>query len=516
MYLDHFGLREAPFRITPHTEFFFAGGNRGSTLDALVYAITHDEGIVKVTGEVGSGKTMLCRVLMERLPDSVETIFLANPSLSRDEILFTLADELQVNLATNRINAVMRALQEHLIDLYAQGRQVVVLIDEAHAMPAETLEEIRLLSNLESNRHKLLQIVLFGQPELNDVLNRNEMRQLKERITHNFSLEPLVRSDVAQYVSFRMRAAGYKGPDVFSPAALKRIAAASLGLTRRINILCDKALLAAFAGNTHLITPSHVKAAIRDAEFRSAGFPSTAQWLGWSATAILIAGAGLTYYRFNEPEAGAMATSSAQTVLAATPAEDSAKSLQTSLPPAASPEAGAATTNNAAVAAISAPTATPATTPAAPSSEATVAKPIPGPTSADSVDTPAKNAMPDPIQATPDAKRKTLDMGPLTRKRFDDTLKWLDSAEDSRWFIQLLSTDADSARDVEGFLANASRLADPESIRVYKVERKEGDRLGVIYGDYPSRAAASQALQQLPAALRVYGPHPRQVRRLRN
>ncbi|MCB1893329.1 MAG: AAA family ATPase, partial [Rhodocyclaceae bacterium] len=270
MYLEHFGLNEAPFRITPHTDFFFQGANRGATLEALLYAITHDEGIVKVSGEVGSGKTMLCRVLMERLPDSVETIFLANPSLSRDEILFTLADELQVNLATNRINAVMRALQEHLIDLYAQGRQVVVLIDEAHAMPAETLEEIRLLSNLESNRHKLLQIVLFGQPELNDVLNRNEMRQLKERITHNFSLEPLVRSDVAQYVSFRMRAAGYKGPDVFSPAALKRIAAASLGLTRRINILCDKALLAAFAGNTHLITPSHVKAAIRDAEFRSA------------------------------------------------------------------------------------------------------------------------------------------------------------------------------------------------------------------------------------------------------
>ncbi|OQY75212.1 MAG: hypothetical protein B6D47_01670, partial [Rhodocyclaceae bacterium UTPRO2] len=233
MYLEHFGLSEAPFRITPHTDFFFEGANRGATLEALLYAITHDEGIVKVSGEVGSGKTMLCRVLIERLPKNVETIHLANPSLSRDEILFTLADELQVNLATNRVSAVMRALQEHLIDLYAQGRQVVVLIDEAHAMPAETLEEIRLLSNLESNRHKLLQIVLFGQPELNEVLGRTEMRQLKERITHNFTLEPLVRSDVAQYIGFRMRAAGYRGPDVFSPAALKLISAASLGRTRR-------------------------------------------------------------------------------------------------------------------------------------------------------------------------------------------------------------------------------------------------------------------------------------------
>ena len=207
MYLEHFGLTEAPFRITPHTDFFFEGANRGATLEALLYAITHDEGIVKVSGEVGSGKTMLCRVLMERLPQNVVTIHLANPSLSREEILFALADELQVNLATNRVSAVLRALQEHLIDLYAQGRQVVVLIDEAHAMPAETLEEIRLLSNLESNRHKLLQIVLFGQPELNDILNRNEMRQLKERITHNFTLEPLVRADIAQYISFRMRAA---------------------------------------------------------------------------------------------------------------------------------------------------------------------------------------------------------------------------------------------------------------------------------------------------------------------
>jgi hypothetical protein len=162
---------------------------------------------------------------------------------------------------------------------------VVVLIDEAHAMPAETLEEIRLLSNLESNRHKLLQIVLFGQPELNEVLNRTEMRQLKERITHNFTLEPLVRADVAQYINFRMRTAGYKGPDLFSPSALKRIASASLGLTRRINILCDKALLAAFAGNTHQITVAHVKAAIRDAEPRPPWrAPDLAvRWRPWSS-----------------------------------------------------------------------------------------------------------------------------------------------------------------------------------------------------------------------------------------
>ena len=196
MYLSHFGLNEAPFRITPHTEFFFAGANRGATLEALLYAITHDEGIVKVTGEVGSGKTMLCRVLVERLPKNVETIYLANPSLSRDEILHAIADDLQLDSRGERRDVLLRSLQERLIKLYAAGRRVVVLIDEAHAMPIETLEEIRLLSNLESNRHKLLQIVLFGQPELDEHLALPNMRQLNERITHSFKLEPLVRSDV--------------------------------------------------------------------------------------------------------------------------------------------------------------------------------------------------------------------------------------------------------------------------------------------------------------------------------
>src|SRR6267154_89391 len=208
MYLDHFGLKEPPFRITPHTDFFFQGANRGATLEALLYAITHDEGIVKVSGEVGSGKTMLCRVLMERLPATVETIYLANPSLSRDEILFAIGDELKLQLEKGP--RILRALQEHLIRLFGEGRRVVVLIDEAHAMPDETLEEIRLLSNLESNRHKLLQIVLFGQPELDEHLDTAGMRQLRERITQSFQLEPLVRSDIENYVDFRMRAAGYR------------------------------------------------------------------------------------------------------------------------------------------------------------------------------------------------------------------------------------------------------------------------------------------------------------------
>ena len=220
LYLEHFGLDEPPFRITPHTDFFFDGADRGATLDALLYAILQDEGIVKVSGEVGSGKTMLCRVLMERLPEHVEIVYLANPSLARDEILRAIADDLKVEFSEGRITVALRELEECLIALYAKGRRVVILIDEAHAMPEETLEQVRLLSNLESNRHKLLQIVLFGQTELETVLDKISMRQLKDRITHSFRMRPLSEQEVGTYISFRMRAAGYRGPNVFSGRAV--------------------------------------------------------------------------------------------------------------------------------------------------------------------------------------------------------------------------------------------------------------------------------------------------------
>jgi type II secretory pathway predicted ATPase ExeA len=267
LYLDHFGLKEPPFRITPHTDFFFDGADRGATLEALIYAVLHDEGIVKVSGEVGSGKTMLCRVLMERLPAHVDTIYLATPSLAREDILHAIGDELRLELSAKRTPVALREVQEHLISRYGEGRRVVILIDEAHVMPDETLEEVRLLSNLESNRHKLLQIVLFGQPELDETLAKPSLRQLRDRVTHAFRMRPLSSAEVSKYLSFRMRAAGYRGPDVFAPRAVSLIAGAADGLTRRINILADKALLSAFTENGHAVTPRHVRAAVHDSEF---------------------------------------------------------------------------------------------------------------------------------------------------------------------------------------------------------------------------------------------------------
>jgi type II secretory pathway predicted ATPase ExeA len=271
MYLEHFGLSEAPFSITPHTGFFFAGARRGATLEALIYAIMHDEGIVKVSGEVGSGKTMLCRMLLAQLPEDAETVYLATPSLSRDDILYAIAAELKVELPGSRTHQAMHALQARLLEIYASGRRVVVIIDEAHAMPAETLEEIRLLSNLESDRHKLLHIVLFGQPELDERLGEKDMRQLKDRITHHFALEPLHREVIGDYLAFRLRAAGYRGPDLFTPRAVRLIAHASQGLSRRINVLADKSLLAAFSMGKHLVDAGEARAAIRDARFSPMG-----------------------------------------------------------------------------------------------------------------------------------------------------------------------------------------------------------------------------------------------------
>ena len=268
MYYAHFGLKEPPFKITPNTEVFYTGGNRGAVLQALIYAINSGEGIVKVVGEVGSGKTMLCRMLQTMLPEKVESIYLANPSVAPEDILHAIAFELQLKLPKNADRLkVMQVLQTHLLARHAASKQVVIFVEEAQGMPLATLEEIRLLSNLETKHDKLLQIVLFGQPELDENLNQVNIRQLRERITHSFNLSPLKQQEVGEYLIFRLRGAGYFGPHLFNKAAIAKIAGSAQGLVRRVNILADKALLAAYAENVYQVTPKHVQAAIGDSEF---------------------------------------------------------------------------------------------------------------------------------------------------------------------------------------------------------------------------------------------------------
>lgn len=264
MYLEHFALTEPPFKITPIKEFFFSGANRGEILDALIYAITDSEGIIKISGEVGSGKTMLCHMLLERLPTNIKAIYLANPSLSREELLYAIADGLELDPEGQRISILLQNLHNRLVEKYNQGEHCVVLVDEAHAMPLDTLEELRLLYNLQIGKHKLVKIIQFGQPELNDKLEQSNMRQLKDRIVHHFNMQPLPKKTLAAYLMFRMRTAGYQGPDIFSPGAVNLIDRAANGLMRRVNILADKSLLAAFVEDTHRIEARHVQAAIRD------------------------------------------------------------------------------------------------------------------------------------------------------------------------------------------------------------------------------------------------------------
>jgi MSHA biogenesis protein MshM len=317
MYYEFFGLTHAPFRITPDTDVFFEGGNRGAILEALIYAITHGEGIIKVTGEVGSGKTMLCRVLQTRLPQNVETVYLANPSVSPEEILHAIAFEMQLHVPKDASRLeVMHALNDYLVERHSQQRQVVVFVEESQGMPISTLEEIRLLSNLETKQHKLLQIVLFGQPELDENLRQQNIRQLRERITHSFSLMPLDDEDVRAYLTFRLQAAGYHGPDLFSKRVIAYMTRACDGLTRRLNLVADKALLAAFAEGTHNVSLDHVKAAVRDSEFSNVEAPRgraplTYAFAGLALGGVLGIAAFAAYQAFTAPTAQFVSTAAA-------------------------------------------------------------------------------------------------------------------------------------------------------------------------------------------------------------
>ncbi len=268
MYEDYFGLDRSPFKITPDTSLFYEGGKRGDILAALVYAVHRGEGIIKVVGEVGSGKTMLCRMLQLKLPETVEIIYIANPSVSPEDILFVIAHELSIPVERSASkHEVMHALQDFLLQRHMENKQVVLFVEEAQGMPIETLEEIRLLSNLETDQHKLLQIILFGQPELDVNLANQEIRQLRERITHHFNLEPLNDEEIHGYLNFRMREVGYTGPELVSKSLAKKVSQNSDGLLRRINIIADKILLSAFADGTHTLTAKHVVAAVKDSAF---------------------------------------------------------------------------------------------------------------------------------------------------------------------------------------------------------------------------------------------------------
>jgi len=291
MYLEYFGLGKPPFRITPDTHVFFEGRQRGPALLALKYAVESGEGITKVVGEVGTGKTMLCRMLPTIANDDIDWVYLAHPSLSADQMLQEIARELGLEMTAHGDKlTVMRSLHTTLLQRHAANRKVVVLVEEAQEIPLQTLEELRLLSNLETDEHKLLQIVLFGQPELDERLADRKIRQLRERITHSLYLQPLDLSDIHAYLNFRLRASGHQGPDLFTPQSARVIEKYSHGLIRRINILADKALLAAYASGSSTIRVSDIKRAAIDSQYvaRRPRWP----WSQATGLALLLLGVG--------------------------------------------------------------------------------------------------------------------------------------------------------------------------------------------------------------------------------
>ena len=490
MYYSHFGLSQAPFKITPNTEFFFTGGNRGPILEALIYAITHGEGIIKVTGEVGSGKTMLCHMLPTRLPPHVDTVYIANPSVSPGEILHTIAIELQiaVDRGAPRLE-VMQALHDFLLKRHAEGRRVVAFVEESQSMPLATLEEIRLLSNLETRSGKLLQIVLFGQPELDDTLRQPQLRPLRERIAHSFRLEPLAPGEIREYLMFRMRTAGYRGPDLFSDIVVKQVARASLGLTRRVNLIADKALLAAFSENTHTVRPKHVEAAVRDSEFGQEAPPEPGLRYLWGA-AVFAAGAvlGIGAYMFLAP-GPKHPPQAPMTSGAALPAPDPAANTESQAPPTSTPG------NQDAESSRKLP-------PAVPSKE---------PPAATHASSPAPRTSVQRASVT----EITVAAGPdMLENRLAATEKWLATEANGLYCIQLLGTM--DATQLKLHLNDLSKFIEMNKIFVYRTLANGRPLLTVLYGTFSDRRSAQDVLDKLPEALKANRPILRTVGGIRD
>lgn len=460
MYQEHFGLSRPPFKITPDTSLFFEGNQRGAALDALLYAIRSGEGIIKVVGEVGSGKTMLCRMLEVRLNDDVDVVYIANPSLSPDNILHVIAHELKLDISNDMSKVdVMQRIQQYLLEKHARNRQVVLFVEEAQSMPIETLEEIRLLSNLETDENKLLQMVLFGQPELDEKLAQPHIRQLKERITHSFYLEPFPPDDTLQYLNFRLRAVGYKGPDIFNKKTANVVKKYSDGLTRRINIIADKSLLAAFSEGSHTVTAKHVKTAARDSEFKTVG--NKAGWQLPVAGALVVTVALLLGYYFG-----------AQTPRTDFPGTSgSGTGMQTAVADATRVPVG------------------------------------------------SKAAADAPL-AAPSAASATSEMAHVGNarilQRLQDTLQWLQSADENHYSIQLFMARTSDADKVEAFLRDMPEMLDFTKIYIYETVINGRNWYSVLYNEFDTQNDAIEKLDALPASLKSSDPYLRRVSALKN
>ena len=292
MYASFFGLNEKPFSITPDPRYLYLSRRHAEALAHLLYGITESGGFIQLTGEVGTGKTTVVRSLLEQLPEHADVALVLNPRLSPEEFLLTICDELHIEVPQRASpKSIVDALNRHLLEAHAAGRRVVLIVDEAQNLSADVLEQIRLLTNLETAKQKLLQIILIGQPELREVLARSDLRQLAQRITGRYHLEPLEFEELRGYVRHRLEVAGGRG-DIFTPGALKMLHRRSGGIPRLVNVIADRALLGAWSREEQVVSPSLAFKAAEEVFGERVKRP-TQRSFGGPAIALVLAGAGL-------------------------------------------------------------------------------------------------------------------------------------------------------------------------------------------------------------------------------
>jgi general secretion pathway protein A len=344
MYLTFFGLNEKPFAITPDPRYLYLSERHAEALAHLLYGINEAGGFVQLTGEVGTGKTTIVRSLLAQTPKNAEIALILNPKMTAPEFLLTICEELGIGVpdsALGSLKDLVDILSQYLLRAHANGQRVVLVVDEAQNLAPEVLEQVRLLTNLETNTQKLLQIILIGQPELRELLARNELRQLAQRITGRYHLNPLSREETAAYVLHRLRVAGAT-TDIFAPGALNEVFRLSQGVPRVINVICDRALLGAYSLDRHRATPALVRSAAGEVFGRR--FPP--HWLPWaltaaSAVALAAAMTGVWNY-WSQAHASAPLARSAPAAAAAAPAaaaEETAAPAAAPAKPAAPPTA---------------------------------------------------------------------------------------------------------------------------------------------------------------------------------
>jgi general secretion pathway protein A len=281
MYVSFFGLNEKPFAITPDPRYLYLSERHAEALAHLLYGINESGGFIQLTGEVGTGKTTVVRTLLSRVPHHADVAVILNPRVTPVEFLLTICEELGIGIEhadRDSVKQMVDALNRRLLAAHADGRRIIVIVDEAQNLSAEVLEQVRLLTNLETPTQKLLQIILIGQPELRELLDRTELRQLAQRITGRYHLEPLSREETRGYVRHRLRVAG-AAEDIFTPSALGEVHRLAGGIPRVINVTCDRALLGAYTQETRKVTAALVRLAAGEVYGRR----FAPVWLGWVA-----------------------------------------------------------------------------------------------------------------------------------------------------------------------------------------------------------------------------------------